>query len=142
MSKEVSVNSLVKLNQQQINTQLRLENLEKELSTNPIFKQYLETKKKIGEFEKLIKQEAEHILEESGQKSIQTDLVKITRVDRNNYEIEDIEKVNPKFVEFKPILLTQLKEFKEQITLEGQIPGVTNKITSYVKVTWSNKESQ
>lgn len=140
--KDVSVNSLVKLNQQQINAQLQLDNLEKELATNPIFKQYLDVKKKISQFEGAIKEEAERILTESGQKSISTDLVKITRVDRNNYEIEDIKKVDPELIEYKPILLTKTAKFKEALELDGNIPGVTNKITSYVKVTWNNKESQ
>lgn len=140
--KKVTVNSLIKLNQQQINTQLQLHNLEKELSENPVFKQYLETKKKINEFEKKIKETAEKILRQSGEKSISTDLVKITLVRRNNFEIEDIKKVNPKLVKQEYVLLTKSKEFKEQLELEGSIPGVVNKPTEYVTVTWTNKESQ
>lgn len=140
--KKVTVNSLIKLNQQQINTQLQLHNLEKELSENPVFKQYLETKKKINEFEKKIKETAEKILRQSGEKSISTDLVKITLVRRNNFEIEDIKKVNPKLVKQEYVLLTKSKEFKEQLELEGNIPGVINKPTEYVTVTWTNKESQ
>lgn len=140
--KKVTVNSLIKLNQQQINTRLQLHNLEKELSENPVFKQYLETKKKINEFEKKIKETAEKILRQSGKKSISTDLVKITLVRRNNFEIEDIKKVNPKLVKQEYVLLTKSKEFKEQLELEGNIPGVINKPTEYVTVTWTNKESQ
>lgn len=140
--KKVTVNSLIKLNQQQINTQLQLHNLEKELSENPVFKQYLETKKKINEFEKKIKETAEKILRQSGEKSISTDLVKITLVRRNNFEIEDVKKVNPKLVKQEYVLLTKSKEFKEQLELEGNIPGVINKPTEYVTVTWTNKESQ
>lgn len=140
--KKVTVNSLIKLNQQQINTQLQLHNLEKELSENPVFKQYLETKKKINEFEKKIKETAEKILRQSDEKSISTDLVKITLVRRNNFEIEDIKKVNPKLVKQEYVLLTKSKEFKEQLELEGNIPGVINKPTEYVTVTWTNKESQ
>ena len=118
---------------QKLGLEKRQELIESQLSKLEVYKQLIDTKKKIEDVEKRFREAALKYLKENDIQSTTGPAGTITLVTRNNIKITDLDKVPDDLKELR--MVPKIDVIERNVKLLGvEIPGVENKKTEYVRI--------